>query len=179
MSGRLTSIPLGDQHARLPAEGPGGAASVLPEGRPCSRGRSWISSTPALAHSSQLWSHPSQCSLPKMKRDSSSHLLWLWDRGPGLGIGLTFCRFADSWWKEGRGGSQGHGATSPQAQAGLPGLSGCRPRGGGSLSSGPLLGLLTPSVTHFFPGLFICSFTEAPASAGMGHRPCLVTTGLP
>ena len=51
--------------------------------------------------------------------------------------------------------------------------------GGGSLSSGPLAWALTPSVTRFFPGLFICSFTEAPASAGVGHRPCLVTTGLP
>lgn len=45
----------------------------------------------------------------------------LGQESPGLGIGLTFCRFSLQvfWLEEGGESSQGHGAMSPQAQAGL------------------------------------------------------------
>ena len=68
----------------------------------------------------------------------------LGQESPGLGIGLTFCRFSLQvfWLEEGGESSQGHGAMSPQAQAGLLWALWLQAEGGGgSLSSGPLVGL--------------------------------------
>lgn len=167
-------IPLGTSTPGCQRRGSGWAASSF-------RGQALLtvdpgsSNTPALAHSSNSEPPFTQCSL-WMKRDSSSHLLWLWDRRAlGLGIGLTFCRFADSWWKEEWGSSTGSwGHVTPKHRRGFPGPSGCRPRGRGQpLIRTASLGFSPHLLLTSFPGLFICSFTEAPASAGMGHRPAL------
>ena len=60
--GRPMSHPLGASTPGCQRRGPGGTASVLQRAGPAHR-RSWISSTPALARSSQLCSHPSPIAL--------------------------------------------------------------------------------------------------------------------
>ena len=81
----------------------------------------------------------------------------LGQESPGLGIGLTFCRFAGSWWEEGGESSQGHGATSPQAQAGLPWALWLQSEGEGAAShqdhsrvSYPIHYSLLPWFVHLF-----------------------------
>lgn len=158
-------------------------ASVLQRADPAHH-RSWISSMPALVRGSQLWGHLSPVALFRRCREIVQVALC------GSGAGEPWAgHWADllqvSWVLVG-GGAGGAarvvGLCHPEHRRGFPELPGCRPRGRGQtlirttcLVSHPIHYLPLPRFVHSF----IHSFIQAPASAGVGHRPCLVTTGLP
>lgn len=98
---------------------------------------------------------------------------------PGLRIGLTFCKFAGSWWEEGRQ-PRAMGLGHQELSRGLR----------GSLTLQAIEGRARPRVRATcwvsqpscyppFPCSFIRSFIQTPAYAGRGHKLHLIRTRLP